>query len=118
MIARKLDSDFTITKRMINRQVRKAINEAVPELRNANFVQNYVFSGAGSGGFSGGGGVAPGRTTGIVYDPANPGSTIIQTRGRIEASHGAYLQDDPGNDAINIVADSVNDPMFWLRGGI
>lgn len=119
MIARKLDSNYTITKRMIRRETRKAIAEVAPQIRGANFVQNYVFSGAGTGGFgNGGGAVVPGKTTGLVYDPANPGTQYVQTRGKIQGFNGVYLQDAPGADAINIIADAVNDPMYWLGLGI
>lgn len=120
MIARKLDSNFTITKRMIRRETRKAISEAVPQTRNASFVRNYVFSGVGSGGFGTAGrdGGLSDTTTGDVFDPVNPGTQYTQTRGKIQAAHGAYLQDAPSEDAIRIVADAVNDPMYWLGVGI
>lgn len=114
MIARKLDSDFTITKRLIERTARKIINEAVPTLRSNKFVQNYAFGSGGTGGGFGGGGTTVGKVTAVMYDPANPGTTYEKSRAKIRGEHGIYLQDNPGADAVNIVADAINDPMWWI----
>lgn len=114
MIARKLDSDFTITKRLIERTARKIVNEAVPTLRSNKFVQNYAFGTGGTGGFGSGNTITVGKTTAVMYDPANPGTTYEKTRGKIIGAHGIYLQDNPGSDAVNIAADAVNDPVWWL----
>lgn len=117
MIARKLDSDFTVVRRMIRRETRNLIKE-LPSGRSGNFVQNYVFGTGGTGGFGGSGGTGTvHKTTGLVYSPDEPGVQYTQTRTNLQAFHGAYLQDAPGNDAINIVANVVNDPNWWLFGG-
>ena len=114
MIARKLDSDYTIVRRLIRRQAREVVNELVPERRSHNFVQNYVFGSGGTGGFGGTGTGVGDKTTGVVYDPANPGTQYTQTRAKIQGHQGVYLQDNSGEDAINIHADAVNDPVWWL----
>lgn len=115
MLIRKLDSDYRITQKLIRREVVKRLAETAPSTRNANFVRNYTFGGGGSGGFGGGGQAVGGTVTGLVYDPANPGTTYEQTRAKIEGARGVYLHDHPDADSILIVADVVNDPMFWLR---
>jgi hypothetical protein len=114
MIARKLDSDFTITKRLINRVVKKAISDELPAGRSNKFVQNYVFGVGGGGSNFGGNGQSQGKTTGLVYDPADPGVISEQTRAKIQGLKGVYLHDNPSEDSINIVAEAVNDPFFWL----
>jgi hypothetical protein len=114
MIARKLDSDFTITKRLIERTARKVVNEAVPTKRSNKFVQNYAFGTGGTGSFGNGNSSPHGKTTAVMYDPANPGTTYEKTRNKIIGVHGVYLQDNPGSNAVNIAADVVNDPMWWI----
>lgn len=113
MITTKLESDYHLTLRLIKREVRKLTSTVT--VRNANFVNNYSFSAGGGSSFGGTGGTTVDRTTAVVYDPAQPGVSYEQTRTKIQGKGSAILLDNNADDAIDIVVDNVNDPLYWLR---
>jgi hypothetical protein len=103
---------------MIRREARRIVNEVqASSSRKVDFVKNYAFGGGGSGtgGFGGGGaGTVVDKTSGYVYTANAPGELVRQSRSDIRAYQGTYLQDNPAQDAINIVSDVINDPIWWL----
>lgn len=117
MIARKLDSDYTITKRLIKATVTKIVREDKPSpRRSAQFVQHYTFgTGSGTGGMGGRGGRPIGGTNALMYGAGGVvDSPYESTRARIQGDQGVYLMDDVSNDSIHIVGCAFNDPTFWL----
>jgi hypothetical protein len=108
---RKQDSDGTIVRKLIRREVVRQVTEATgTSPRSANLVQNYAF-GSGGGSFGSGGGST---NSGINADAYSNGSVATVNRGKLKATGGTYLEDSPNDDSIVIRTEAVNDPMFWL----
>lgn len=110
---RKLDTNSTVIAKLIRQQITQATVDAPS--RNSAFVQNYSFSSGGGGSFGGGNtGTTTPEQDQITADVIVDGAVTTVTRSKLVAAQGTFLEDDATNNAVNLIAGGIQDPMYWL----
>lgn len=117
---RKLDSDLTVLRKIVNREIQKSVKASSGS--NVQFSTNYSYT-TGGGGFGNGNtglGGGPINITAQVYGAAGAAVDAITsvTRSTIKADGMVYLYDDEANGAFKIEAELIMDPSFWVFGGL
>lgn len=107
---RKQDSDVRVVKRLVRQEVAQKLGSSAAGT-GANFLQHYSY-GAGGGGSFGGSGQA--TASAIKADVVADGSVATVSRGKLQATGGAFIEDNVGEDAVRVRVHAVNDPMYWL----